>query len=101
MVRESNLLDDCDAIKLPRARLAYVLHEHVLDAADFDVPRRRRRLFIAGARERHPGRHVRKRPGRKKSETRGVRCWQGGTSYDVSGELLDVRTGASREAVAR
>ena len=47
--------------------LGYHLHEHVLDAADFGVPQRRRRLFIVGDRKRQPGRHVRKRPGRKKS----------------------------------
>ena len=81
--------------------LGYRLYEYVLDAADFGVPRRRRRLFIAGARKRHPDRHVRKCPGQKKSETRGVRCRQGGTSYDVTSEQLDALTGASREAVAR
>lgn len=47
--------------------LGYHLHEHVLDAADFGVPQRRRRLFIVGDRKRQPGRHVRKRAGRKKS----------------------------------
>ncbi len=47
--------------------LGYHLHEHVLDAADFGVPQRRRRLFIVGDRKRQPVRHVRKRPGRRKS----------------------------------
>lgn len=47
--------------------LGYHLHEHVLDAADFGVPQRRRRLFIVGDRIRQPVRHVRKRSGRRKS----------------------------------
>ena len=47
--------------------LGYHLHEHVLDAADFGVPQRRRRLFIVGDRIRQPVRHVRKCSGRKKS----------------------------------
>ena len=47
--------------------LGYHLHEHVLDAADFGVPQRRRRLFIVGDRKRPPNPNVRKRSGRKKS----------------------------------
>lgn len=47
--------------------LGYHLHEHVLDAADFGVPQRRRRLFIVGDRKRQPNPNVRKRPGRRKS----------------------------------
>ena len=47
--------------------LGYHLHEHVLDAADFGVPQRRRRLFIVGDRIRQPNPVVRKRPGRRKS----------------------------------
>ena len=47
--------------------LGYHLHEHVLDAADFGVPQRRRRLFIVGDRKRQPNLNVRKRPGRRKS----------------------------------
>ena len=47
--------------------LGYHLHEHVLDAADFGVPQRRRRLFIVGDRIRQPNPIVRKRPGRRKS----------------------------------
>ena len=47
--------------------LGYHLHEHVLDAADFGVPQRRRRLFIVGDRIRKPTPHIRRRPGWKKS----------------------------------
>ncbi len=47
--------------------LGYRLHEHVLDAADFGVPQRRRRLFLVGDRARQPDRAIRKRPGRRKT----------------------------------
>ena len=47
--------------------LGYFLREHILDAADFGVPQRRRRLFIVGDRAKPPPARIRKRPGRKKS----------------------------------
>ena len=47
--------------------LGYFLEEHVLDAADFGVAQRRRRLFLVGDRVRPPTPNVRKRPGRRKS----------------------------------
>ena len=47
--------------------LGYVLQEHVLDATDFGVAQRRRRLFLVGDRERQPDWKVRKRPGRRRS----------------------------------
>ncbi len=56
-----------DELKCKLRKLGYHLQEHVLDAADFGVPQRRRRLFLVGDRMRQPPRHVRKRPGRRKS----------------------------------
>ncbi len=47
--------------------LGYRLQEHVLDAADFGVAQRRRRLFLVGDRKQQPNPVVRKRPGRRKS----------------------------------
>lgn len=47
--------------------LGYHLREHVLDAADFGVAQRRKRLFLVGDRKREPNETVRKRPGRRKS----------------------------------
>ena len=47
--------------------LGYFLEEHVLDAADFGVAQRRRRLFLVGDRVRPPTSNLRKRPGRRKS----------------------------------
>ena len=47
--------------------LGYLLQEHVLDATDFGVAQRRRRLFLVGDRERQPDWKVRKRSGRRKS----------------------------------
>ena len=47
--------------------LGYHLAEHVLDAADFGVAQRRRRLFLVGDRARQPDRNIRKRPGRRKA----------------------------------
>lgn len=43
----------------------YQLTEHVLDAADFGVPQRRKRLFILGDRESKPPKSILKRRGRK------------------------------------
>ena len=43
----------------------YSLHEHVLDAADFGVPQRRKRLFILCDREGEPPALIPKRRGRK------------------------------------
>ena len=45
----------------------YRLVEHVLDAADYGVPQRRRRLFLLCDREAEPPSHIPKRPGRKPS----------------------------------
>ena len=47
--------------------LGYLLEEHVLDATDFGVAQRRRRLFLVGDRERRPDRKIRKRSGRRRS----------------------------------
>ena len=47
--------------------LGYLLQEHVLDATDFGVAQRRRRLFLVGDRERQPDWKVRRRSGRRKS----------------------------------
>ena len=47
--------------------LGYLLEEHVLDATDFGVAQRRRRLFLVGDRVRQPDRTVRKCSGRRKS----------------------------------
>lgn len=47
--------------------LGYHLQEYVLDAADFGVPQRRRRLFVVGDRARRPSPNLRRRPGRRKS----------------------------------
>lgn len=47
--------------------LGYCLQEHVLDAADFGVAQRRRRLFLVGDRRQRPNPVVRKRPGRRRS----------------------------------
>ena len=47
--------------------LGYLLEEHVLDATDFGVAQRRRRLFLVGDRERQPNPKIRKRSGRRRS----------------------------------
>ena len=47
--------------------LGYYLREHVLDAADFGVAQRRRRLFLVGDRARQPARKLRKRPGPRRT----------------------------------
>ena len=47
--------------------LGYLLEERVLDATDFGVAQRRRRLFLVGDRARRPDRNIPKRPGRRKS----------------------------------
>ena len=47
--------------------LGYLLEEHVLDATDFGVAQRRRRLFLVGDRERRPNTRIRKRSGRRRS----------------------------------
>ena len=47
--------------------LGYRLSEHVLNATDFGVAQRRRRLFLVGDRERQPEQKIRKRPGRRRS----------------------------------
>lgn len=44
----------------------YVVAEHVLDAADYGVPQRRRRLFIVGDREANPPTRIPKNPGPKR-----------------------------------
>ncbi len=45
----------------------YAIKEYALDAADFGVPQRRRRLFIVCDREAEPPSHIPKNPGRKRS----------------------------------
>ena len=47
--------------------LGYHLAEYVLDAADFGVAQRRRRLFIVGDRTRSPTGRIRKRPGPRRT----------------------------------
>lgn len=49
------------------AGLGYALAEHVLDAADFGVAQRRRRLFLTGAWARQPAAAVPRRRGRHKT----------------------------------
>ena len=48
----------------------YRLVEHVLDAADYGVPQRRRRLFLLCDREADPPSRIPRRPGRKPSAAR-------------------------------
>lgn len=45
----------------------YYLEEHVLDAADYGVPQRRKRLFIVCDREAIPPSYIPKNPGQKRS----------------------------------
>ncbi len=52
-------------------RAGYRVVEHVLDAADFGVRQRRRRLFLLCDRDADPPRRISKRPGRKPS-ARGI-----------------------------
>lgn len=47
--------------------LGYHLQKHTLDASDFGVAQKRRRLFLVGDRERPPADRLKKRPGRRKS----------------------------------
>ena len=47
--------------------LGYHLQEHVLDAADFGVAQRRRRLFLVGDRSRPPALAIRGRPDPKRT----------------------------------
>ena len=56
-----------DELKRDLRNLGYFLEEHVLDAADFGVAQRRRRLFLVGDRARQPEETIRKHPGRGKS----------------------------------
>ena len=52
-------------------RAGYRVAEHMLDAADFGVRQRRRRLFLLCDRDVDPPRRISKRPGRKPS-ARGI-----------------------------
>ena len=54
-------------LKSSLSDLGYFLEEHVLDATDFGVAQRRRRLFLVGDRARRPDWNISKRPGRRKS----------------------------------
>lgn len=47
--------------------LGYSLGEYTLDASDFGVAQKRRRLFLAGDKEQPPPVRFRKRPGRRRS----------------------------------
>lgn len=47
--------------------LGYQLQEYTLDASDFGVAQKRRRLFLVGDKERMPAERLRKRPGPRKS----------------------------------
>lgn len=54
-------------LKSDLTKLGYRLHEHILDAADFGVAQRRRRLFLVGDLARTPSAKIRKHSGCKKS----------------------------------
>ena len=54
-------------LKRALADLGYGLAEHVLDAADFGVAQRRRRLFLTGDRLRRPAPIAPRRDGRRKT----------------------------------
>ena len=66
--------------------LGYHLREHVLDAADFGVPQRRRRLFLVGDRTRQPARTIRSRSGPKrtaKSVLDAADVWRTSALFDA------------------
>lgn len=65
--------------------LGYCLEEHVLDAADFGVAQRRRRLFLVGDRARSPVRKIHKRRGPRrmaKSVLDPAHTWKTSALFD-------------------
>ena len=75
-----------DELKCALRDLGYLLEEHVLDATDFGVAQRRRRLFLVGDRKRQPNPKIRKRSGRRRSaksvlDPEGV--WKTSRLFDV------------------
>ena len=56
-----------DELKRELETLGYRLREYTLDASDFGVAQKRRRLFLVGDKKQQPPSSFRKRPGRRKS----------------------------------
>lgn len=56
-----------DELKQRLRELGFHLEQHILDASDFGVAQKRRRLFLVGDRKGPPKLKLRKRPGRRKS----------------------------------
>lgn len=56
-----------DELKQGLRDLGFHLEQHILDASDFGVAQKRRRLFLVGDRKDPPKLKFRKRPGRRKS----------------------------------
>ena len=74
--------------------LGYRLREHVLDAADFGVPQRRRRLFLVGDRARQPARAIGRRSGphrTAKSVLDPVDTWKTSALFDERRAVATLR----------